>query len=512
MSKQITKRQFLKVLAGSGLAISVGNMSCFPAHPTKPILRLSPQQDEILALTNSNPIDVVKGQVLKNKVVLIQNGKILELVDKNADILTGCSVVNCLDSYLIPGLINAHCHITSPSVLKAGFGDLGTLREQIVLNYENAIGWGVTTVRDMGSMPKIMLKDREAINRSDLTGPHILTPLSFLGVPNGYPDFGGRVTPLAKLLIGNPYLRGATPAESIDLVKQIADQGGDFIKIAFDDRSLLYGRDRLEVLSDKQVEAIKNQASKLGMPVAAHHLFSNGLDRGLQFGIDSMEHVMGDKSITDAQIQKILDTNTPIVPTLTVGTNMSFKTTGDPYNEDPLLNELLQWRQDEVMPELPLHCSPEIMEMTHEVIKYFENEEYALPKNKKVLSYNPKVATRGVVEGAKNLTRLIKAGVSLGVGNDSGVPLIFPGMIHNEMELLCRFGMSPKQALRAATFTNAEILKIDDSAGAIEKGKRADIVLLADNPLDDVKNVRKVLAVFKDGALVSKKPEFSIQL
>ena len=150
--------------------------------------------------------------------------------------------------------------------------------------------------------------------------------------------------------------------------------------------------------------------------------------------------------------------------------------------------------------------------MTHEIIRYFENEEYALKKNRKVLSYNPKVATRGVVAGIKNLKRLIKEGVRLGVGNDSGVPLIFPGMIHHEMELLCRFGMSTKQALRAATLTNAEILKIDDRTGSISKGKRADIAFLAENPLEDIKNVRKVLAVFKEGVLVSKAPEFSLQI
>lgn len=512
MTIQITKRQFLRIMAGSGIALSIGNLSCFPAHPTKPVLRLSAATDEILALINAKPIDVENGQVLNDKVVLIQNGKIIDVVNKDENILAQCRKVDCYDSFLIPGLINAHCHITAPSVLKASFGDLGTLRKQVVLNYENTIGWGVTTIRDMGSMPKIMIKDREAISRGDLTGPHILTPLSFITVPNGYPDFGGRITSFVKMLIGNPYLRGATSAESVDHVKQVADKGGDFIKIAFDHRSLLYGRDRLDVLSDKQVDAIKNEATKLGMPVAAHHLFSKGLDRGLQFGIDSMEHVMGDAKISDEQIRNILDTKTPLVPTLTVGVNMSFKTTGDPYNEDTLLNEMLKWRQDEVMPELPSHCSPRIMEMTHEIIRYFENEEYALKKNRKVLSYNPKVATRGVVAGIKNLKRLIKEGVRLGVGNDSGVPLIFPGMIHHEMELLCRFGMSTKQALRAATLTNAEILKIDDRTGSISKGKRADIAFLAENPLEDIKNVRKVLAVFKEGVLVSKAPEFSLQI
>lgn len=509
MKNDVTRRQVLAGLAGTGALIATGGFGCFRPQPTQPISLFSPAADEFLALVNARLVDVDKGEVLTDRTVVIKDGLIADvLADAEAARISARSF-DCQGAYLIPGLINAHCHITSPSVTSAKTSEMGMLREQITKNYEGAICWGVTTVRDMGSMPKIMQKDRAAIERGDLLGPHILTPLSFLTLPNGYPDFMGELSFMARMMVGRPYLRAKDPAEAREFIRMLHDQGADFIKIAFDDRSFVYGRGKLDVLSDAQVEAIRDETSRLGMRLAAHHLYSEGLDRGLKYGIDTMEHVVGDVALTDEQLKKILDQKKPFVPTAMVGIAMSFRSEGDPNNDDPMLAEALKWRDEVQLMEMPKHCTVDVCERNMDIYKYYETEQYALEKYKDTLSFDPKAATRGLLGALPNLKRMIQEGVVLGVGNDSGVPLLYPGMVHLEMEALNRLGMPPAQALRAATLVNAGICGIEDRCGSIDKGKRADLVLLGADPLVDVRNTAKVKAVFKEGMLVSRSEDFA---
>jgi imidazolonepropionase-like amidohydrolase len=146
---------------------------------------------------------------------------------------------------------------------------------------------------------------------------------------------------------------------------------------------------------------------------------------------------------------------------------------------------------------------------SEEIYTYYKQGEYALPENIKRASFDPVLSSRLLVMAANNVARLIKEGAVIGVGNDSGVPFIFPGMVHLEMECLCRLGMTPALALRAATLVNAKICRIDDRCGTIEAGKWADLTLLAGDPLVDVTHVGKVRAVFKKGELVSADETFS---
>ena len=92
------------------------------------------------------------------------------------------------------------------------------------------------------------------------------------------------------------------------------------------------------------------------------------------------------------------------------------------------------------------------------------------------------------------------SGVPIGAGTDTPITLAIPGYsLHGELELLVRSGLSPLQALEAATLVPARFLGIDDELGAIEPGRRADLVLLAANPLDDIRNSRAIEGVVSRG-------------
>ena len=510
MIKNMTRRRFLECCAAATALSAVGSIGCMPARPTHPALAWKTAAGELLALRNAVIVEVEKGGLVSGKVLLVRDGLIERIVDAEDPNLEQARSIDCQGGYLIPGLIDAHCHITMPALNNISTGDFGEARKQVFRNYEDAITWGVTTVRDMAALPKYLQKDREAIAAKKRIGPHILTPMGFITVPGGYPEFFARIKGFSQAIVGPPALYADTPQMARDHVNRYHDMGADWVKIAFDHYSNLYGHGQINTLTDAQVDAILDEAAKKGLPVAAHHMYVLGLERGLQFGVDSMEHLPSDADVPEKLLAKAVEARMPFVPTATAGMNLAYKSQGDPYNDDPYLEQVLTWRKQEVMPEIASHCTERIYELVREHYEFFINERHRLPENANKLSTNPAIFTRAVVIGSRNLERLIQAGAVIGVGNDSGVPLTFPGMLHYEMLMLTRAGMTSAQALRAATAVNAAICKIDDRCGTLEPGKRADLVLLAGDPLADIRNVARVRAVFKEGELMSKSDDFVI--
>ncbi len=506
MKHEFTRRQVLTMLAGAGAA-SVCGITC---APTRPASLLPTLPGEAVALTNVRVVDVAAGRILPSHSVLIESGLIRGVHPDRDPALVQARPIDCRGAYLIPGLINAHCHICSPSFINIGLGDMGAARDQIVQNYADAVAWGVTTVRDMGAMPKMIAQDRVAIERGELLGPHILTAMSIITVPDGYPDFIGDVNWFVGSLMGYPNIRAKNAAQARDAVKRVRDYGADWVKIAMDDRSFVYGRGKLAELSDDQLHAILDEAAKQGLPVGCHHLYGQGLDRALAFGVNSLEHVVMDQPLTDKQLQRTLEAKTPQIPTLSVGVAMAFASPGDPLCDDPQILDILAWKEKALTPQIPLHATPAIAKKQLDIRRFYESGDYTLPENKRLIAFDPQLATRGLLTARANAQRLIAADAPLGIGNDSGVPFDFPGMLHLEMELLVRLGMTPARALRAATLDNAAYCRVADKCGSIAPGKRADLVLLSDDPLADVKNVGRVRAVFKSGDLVAQADGFRL--
>lgn len=510
MGIKITRRHFLLCSGAAGAVTVAGVLGCAMFPTANPGTYWKPLASDRVALVNVRIVDVKKGELHKESVLVYQSGRIEKIVNPEDPILHQAKKIDCGGGWLIPGLINAHAHLTLPSIKQADISAFDGIRGQIYRNYKDSIAWGITTVRDMAALPRFIKKDREMIDSGKLIGPHILTPISFLTVKGGYPEFFGELPGVTKAVVGSPSVEADTPDKAADLVKMLHDEGADFVKIAFDHLSNLWGRDRINTLSDAQMEALTRQAARLSMPVAAHHFYSLGLDRGIQFGIDSMEHLVTDRELTEEQVKKIVDNKIPHIPTVTPGLNLAYLSKGDPYSEDPFLLQKLKWREQNLDQDWPKHCNNVIQKYGRELHLYNLQEKYALPENQNRRSTNPRLFTRAVVIGAKNIKKLIDAGAVIGVGNDAGVPLTFPGQLRFEMMLLQLSGMDAAQVLRAATMVNARICRVDKECGSIEPGKRADLVLLGANPLDDLENLSKVTAVFKEGQLVARSDSFSV--
>ncbi len=114
---------------------------------------------------------------------------------------------------------------------------------------------------------------------------------------------------------------------------------------------------------------------------------------------------------------------------------------------------------------------------------------------------NPNLYFGILKNGPGNIRKLKQAGVNIGIGTDAGVPFVYHGMIWREMEIFKRMGFSNREILQCATINNAKILKTEDKIGSIEEGKLADLVVLAKNPLHDIKACRKPLMTMLYGKI-----------
>jgi imidazolonepropionase-like amidohydrolase len=180
----------------------------------------------------------------------------------------------------------------------------------------------------------------------------------------------------------------------------------------------------------------------------------------------------------------------------------AFETLPDAYRTDFIENEIKIRRAywDAISAR---DVDPLIHRTNVRALGWFKRENYdwkaMLRKGKFTVDPTPFFGM--LTNGRENLKKMKAAGVIIGCGTDSGVPMNYHGTLYREMEFLARLGFSNLEVLQAATLINAKILCLEDQIGALEPGKAADIVVLNTNPLTDITAYRRPLMVFKDGRL-----------
>ena len=311
---------------------------------------------------------------------------------------------------------------------------------------------GVTGVRDMGSDFRRVSGWRKNVEAGVLLGPHVETCGSPLdGVASGDAKLPSQVI--------------LTPDEARQACDRLDAQGVDFIKV-------------LSQLPREAYFALLERARKWRVPVAGHVPYSVSVDEAIDARQRSMEHLFGVLlacSRDEAKLHKALLAN----PDATEYRNIEIKIM-DTYSEQKaaaLFQRMSRFDTWQV-PTLTMYRRGP---MTTGAAK----REYAL-----------------IEQIVKHMQR---AGVPMMAGTDTGDPGTRPGdELHRELELLVEAGLTPLEALRSATLAPARYLDALDSLGSIEKGKLADIVLLDANPLEDIRNTRKIAGVFVRGRFLSK--------
>jgi len=406
------------------------------------ICQLGRAEDDSFAIRHVNVVDVISGTTKPDMAVLIFGNRIVEVVPDAQFKATGdAKNIDGTGKFLIPGMWDMHVHLGNAT--------------EAALPY--LVSLGVTGVRDMGS-PSFATIHRwsiEALSGKRI-GPRIVAP--------------GPI-----LTMGDPYYWEMVvhgPADGRAAVDMLAEQGVDFIKIT-------------QTLDRDTYFAIADESRKLNITLAGHlPVNDNGMGYKVS-GIEAsnagqkcFEHTQGIPLPFETQdpalIPTLLKNGTWIDPTLTT------------YYARAHVHELAD-RQDD--PRLK-HLAPGFRQFWNGQINDF-------PKTSKI--------PEQVFEWrSQEVLALYKAGVPLLAGTDMGFPYVFPGDVTREMELFVEAGLPPLEALRTATINPARYLNWDKVMGSVDEGKIADLVILDGDPLQDIRNTRKVRSVVLNGRFLDR--------
>jgi imidazolonepropionase-like amidohydrolase len=389
-------------------------------------------------------LDVKTGKIEANQAIIIQAEKIVSVGPALAtQSSTGDTVIELPNATVLPGLIDAHTHLTfNPHF---GYESLGiSVPREALIGAHNArvtLEAGITTVRNVGADGYADVALRDAINVGDVPGPHMLVSGPPLGITGGHCD--------NDLL---PFEFHATEGGVADGVEQVQHKvrevikyGADLIKVCATGGVLSRGDDpNASQYTLEEMKAIVADAHRLGRKVAAHAHGAQGVIWASEAGVDSVEH---GHLMNDAAIATLKKNGTYLVPTL----------------------YLVDWqREHAVEANLPDYAKKK-MEMVSQT-------------------------------GKANAKKAFEAGVKIGMGTDAAV---YPhGLNAHELAVYVALGMSPLQAIQTATINDADLLGWSDKVGTLQPGKWADIIAVDGDPLQDVTTLQHVRFVMKSGEVV----------
>ncbi|OFA04310.1 amidohydrolase family protein [Duganella sp. HH101] len=397
----------------------------------------------ITAIKAAHMLDVRSGALIDNAVVLVSGERITAAGSKLA-IPAGAQVIDLGNKTLLPGLIDMHTHLTGDPQ-DAGYSIIAkSIPRSTLTGAKNArltLQAGFTTVRDVGADGYADIGLRDAINDGDVPGPRIAASGPPLSITGGHCDDTMHAPEYKQTALG--VADGA--AEALKVTRRNIKYGADVIKICATGGVLSFGDDpRTSQYTQEELKAIISDAHRLGRKAAAHAHGGDGIKLAVLAGIDSIEH---GSYIDDEGIKLMKEHKTWLVPTVYLG----------------------DWLIDNAE---AIKLPPPLL----------EKAKVVLPTAR------------------LNIARAIKAGVPVAFGTDAGV---YPhGLNAREFGTLVKLGMTPIQAIRAATLNASELLGWTDKVGTIEAGKFADLIAVDGEPLKDVKTLESVQWVMKGGAVV----------
>jgi imidazolonepropionase-like amidohydrolase len=378
--------------------------------------------------------------------VLVQDGHIAAAGPAAAiNPPAGTAIIKLSGETLLPGLMDLHSHLLLHPYSEALWNDQ-VLKESVPFRTLRASAAaratllaGFTLLRDLGTegADDADVALRRAIDAGIIEGPHVIPVTRAIVALGAYGPSKREYRPDADLP------QGAQEASGIDgivrAVREQAAHGAQWIKLYADYRAGPNG-EQVATFSEAELTAAVQTAHSLDRPVAVHATTAEGMRRAIAAGVDSIEHGWG-------------------------GT--------------PELFRAMAARHIAYLPTL---------EAVAATAEYFQH-------------YVPGTSppTAAMTRAAEAFRAALAAGVTIGLGSDVGV---FPhGQNWKELDWMVRDGMSPDQALTAATATNAHILRRDTDLGRIATGYAADLVAVPGDPLQDVTSIRNVNFVMKDGII-----------
>jgi len=417
----------------------------------------------VLVLRGGTLVNVASGKEISDSVIVMRGERIEQVGSGNTGIPDGAQIIDAKGKWIIPGLIDSHAHAENPD---------DTPFSLYLTN-------GVTTIRNPGGNITVLRLTRERLLRGELIGPRLFFSGPLLdGVPPVWPDL--------SLLVD-------TPQRARSAVNFLADQGVDFVKV--------YNN-----VKEPELRAIVETAKELELPVAGHIPRSMTMTHAIELGMTRLEHirVTGREMLSLDEAQKI--------DLLPLGSREPLLWQRFDLQSEKMRALVQRLARSKIFLD-PTLVAAEVTEVpTLDADRNDPNNQYLSPTvveryvNFKSPLYElpPDLQAAGAEafhKQEKFVGMCNRAGVKIIAGTDGpGIGSLLPGFgLHRELELLVVSGLSPLQALRAATLTAAEALGKEDRLGTIEPGKFADMVVLNADPLQEIQNLRKIYLVVQGG-------------
>jgi len=405
-----------------------------------------PAAAQTIVIRAGNLLDPAKGSVSKDQIILVENGKITA-VGSGLAIPKDAQVVDLSKEWLMPGLIDAHTHITFQEIPGKAPFEAMYLKESTAFralrglhNGQVLLNAGFTTMREVGNEADYACSDlKKATHDGWIEMPTLQCAGKIIG------PFGGQSKGMPEE-VGSFWLHEYIDADSPDEIRKAIHQniyyGADVIKLAADNSDYFY--------TEEQIRAAADEAHNAGRALAVHVYGGRAADNVIRGGADSVEHGF---TLTEAQLKLMKEKGTYLV-----GTDF-------PAAHLAGLN----------------------------------------PSNETLADANK--LGKQIIERLSNANKI---GVKMAFGSDTVTEMpghTRADMVWDYLAVWRAAGVTPADTLKAMTTNGAELLRISKERGAISPGLFADIIAMPTDPLQDIESLRKINFVMKNGKIVRSQPQ-----
>lgn len=429
---------------------------------------------DTLVIRAGRLIDGTGGPALDNVLVVVANGRIRSVLPEGEGPLpSGARVIDARGRTVMPGLIDVHTHLIIGSAGPA-LSPLEYMPDRVLRDLRVYLYWGVTTVRSAGDMTDMILRLRDNERSGLINGPHLFAVGPSITCEGGHPArfLPSPVAAEATRQVGNrEQIKSAVEAlgaQKVDMIKVIYDGGSQWA--------------RFPKLPLGLLRAVVEDAHRIGLRVSVHTWVLADLKSAVRAGVDGVEHGATD-ALDEEAVQLMRDRRVFYCPTLAV-IESNARSIED---ADALLS-----RED---------VRTTVSTTVRDGLARHEGYAFDMKRDADLRNYFS--ACLRTCE--QNVGLAAKSGIKIVLGTDAGEPMVFHGLAaHDELRLLVASGLSPMDAIVAGSRTAAEYLGAASEFGTIEPGKRADILIVDGNPLDDISATKAVWQVIKDGRVVDR--------
>ena len=396
----------------------------------------------MFALKNAVLIDGTGKEPIPQCTILMEHGKFKE-IGTDIPVPSGAMVMDLQGKTVIPGLIDAHVHISGSSRLdRPGMSHLVPSYDFAEMR-EGCLRWGVIAVRSCGHFMEETLAFRDGVNNGTIErSPRVCLSGPMFQSRGGHPCY--------TVFMSDPEVEQDACAVIDDdtqiepIIRQSKEQGVDFTKIFYAHLNKMDYPNPVPRISKQILKEIIDISHQYGLSVTVHVDCPAEMLDAVQCGADCIEHMIGagelENKISDELIDLTKKSGAVVDPTM-----ISIK------------------RFD------PMGSAPSIWDAVKEAVR-----------------------------------KCYDAGIPMAVGCDAGIPFVpFGEAVHDEMACLNEAGIPPLEVITMATGGNAKLLKMEDHIGTIEPGKDADLIVLGKDPLEDIRNTKTIQLVVSKGKIVT---------